>query len=372
MKLTKIALACALVAGSAAPQIASADDAFEFHGYARAGVTYQEDGKKTIGPAGINGAAIGRLGNESNGAEFLLLKKFESENDTNWEVGYMMEDWDGNYTSLQTKQIFAGGSNIFASQPNAYVWAGKVFHSRMQMGINDYFLLINDATGTGVKNLDLGFANLELGAVTTNGNHDDEREGQYAITSKLSDIAMGPVSLDLVANYGFNDGTYEDAADAYQFVAKLSGWGHKLYYRATDNVGNNLNWREDGLSTQFLAFEGSTSIDEKTGLEYLASYAIEDKMDDAQDSDIFTAMIRPTYQWNSIHSTWLEFGYGLQDFDNADEQSAWKATFSQNIAVGGATWARPMIRFYATAGQEKVGGESDDILIVGAMFESWW
>lgn len=394
MKLSKIALACALAAGMAAPQVASADDSFQFHGYARWGTSYEADGNTTISADGQTGNAAGRLGNEGNGGEWAFIKKFEPENGTKWDVGMMVEEWG----SLALKQAWAGASNVFESQPDAYIWAGKVFHSRMQQGLNDYYLSIQDGQGAGIKGLDLGFANLELGFVDGGSGHD------FAATSKLSGIQLSDdISMDIIANYGFTDNSDESTdIDAYLVVAKLSGWGQNFYYRHADDVENSLSWgRQEGYSSDYFSVDGSFALAERTNLEYLVSY--HDIQQDVQtftsanvefndittgDRATYNVIVRPTYAWNDIHSTWLDVGYSVVDFDDDRENNdAWKVTLSQNIAVGGVAWARPMLRFYATVGEETnygyttdedgaINGYSDqstsDPLIVGAMFEAWW
>ena len=363
MKLTKIAVACLVATGVTAPQFAAADDSLEFHGYARQGVVYEQDGNHTISAEGQTGNAAGRLGNEGDGGEVLFLKKFEGENGTKWDLGFMLEDW-GN---LAVKQFYAGASNVFESQPNAYIWAGNVFHARLQQGLNDYYVTWADGKGAGIKGLDLGFANLELGLVGATGP-------QYTATSKLSGIKLSDdISMDLIANYGFTDNT-SDADDAYHLVAKVSGWGQNFYYRHAENVSDSLSWgRKDGLSSDYFSVDGSYSLGGSTGLEYLASYHTIDEPVNADDRDTMNVIVRPTQQWNDIHSTWLEAGYSLVDYDNGDESSAFKVTLSQNIAVGGMTWARPMLRFYVTAGEEENrAGETENPVIAGAMFEAWW
>jgi len=371
MKLSRLTLACALASGMVLPQMASADDSFEFHGYARAGTQYEEDGNTHIGADGQSGNSAGRLGNEGNGGEWLVSKSFEPENGTKWDVAFMAEDWG----TLQTKQYYAGVSNLFESQPNAYFWAGKVFHSRMQLGLNDYYVSIQDGQGTGVKGLNLGFADLELGFVDGGDGHD------FALTSKLSGIALSDdISLDIVANYGFTDDS-DDATgiEAYLVIAKFNAWGQSFIYRHSDNTENSLSWgREEGLSSDYFALDGVYSINEKAGVEYLTTYhSIEQDIssDDASSGDrvAYNVIVRPTYAWNDIHSTWVEAGYSVVDFDDSRENNdAWKVTVSQNVAVGGVVWARPMLRFYATAGEETNAGVTSNPIIVGAMFEAWW
>ncbi len=407
MKLSKITLACLVATGVTAPQFAVADDSFSMHGYARFGTQYEQDGNTNIAANGQTGNAAGRLGNEGNGGEWLFSKAFEGENGTQWDVGMMLEEWGG---GVALKQAYAGASNVFESQPNAYIWAGRVFHSRMQQGLNDYYLSIQDGQGAGIKGVDLGFANLELGFVDANDGHN------FALTSKLSDIKLGDeVKLDIIANYGFRDDSvdrdgasavaeaqaawdqaeldntfaHQDAVtagatrpadytpaedDAYLVVTKLSGWGQNLYYRYADNVENSLSWgRMSGQSSHYLSVDGSFALAERTNLEYLASFHDIDAAADADDRTTYNAIVRPTHAWNDIHSTWLEAGYSVVDFDDDQENNeAWKVTLSQNIAIGAQAWARPMLRFYVTAGEEKNAGVTETPVIVGAMWEAWW
>ncbi len=366
MKLSKIALACLVATGVTAPQFAAADDSFSMHGYARFGTQYEQDGNTNIAANGQTGNAAGRLGNEGNGGEWLFSKAFEGENGTQWDVGMMLEEWGG---GVALKQAYAGASNVFESQPNAYIWAGRVFHSRMQQGLNDYYLSIQDGQGAGIKGVDLGFANLELGFVDANDGHN------FALTSKLSDMQLSDdISMDVIANYGFTDDTVENPVDAYLVVTKLSGWGQNLYYRYADNVENSLSWgRMSGQSSHYLSVDGSFALAERTNLEYLASFHDIDAAADADDRTTYNAIVRPTHAWNDIHSTWLEAGYSVVDFDDDQENNeAWKVTLSQNIAIGSQAWARPMLRFYVTAGEEKNAGVTENPVIVGAMWEAWW
>ena len=374
MKLSKITLACALAAGMAAPQIASADDSFEFHGYARWGTVYEADGNTSIGPEGAGPMnASGRLGNEGFGGEWLFLKKFEGENGTKWDLGLMIEDW----YELGMKQAYAGVSNVFESQPNAYLWAGKVFHSRVQQGLNDYFVVTTDSQGAGIKGVDLGFANLELGVVggEHNGTYSKSGDGKgnYAVTSKLSGIKLGDaVSMDLLANYGFSDDTVT-ADDAYIGMAKFSGWNQNFYMRYSENSERNVLSKTDDLSSHYVSVDGGYSLGERTGLEYLVSHHDIDAPADSDDRAVSDAIVRVTHSWNDIHSTWIEAGTALVDYDNGDESTASKVTWSQNIAIGGVPWARPMLRFYVTAGEEENrAGETENPVIAGAMFEAWW
>lgn len=378
MKLSKIALACLIATGTMAPQFASADDDFEFHGYARFGAIYETDGNTTISADGATGNAAGRMGNEGMGGEIMFKKNFEGENGTKWDLNFMIEDW----YAIAIKQAYAGATNIFASQPNAYVWAGRAFHSRVQQDLNDYYVARSDGQGAGIKNVDLGFANLDLGFVGNNrlgtGNGSDGgHNGSYAFTSKLSAISMGPVNMDLVVNYGFGDNTDDTIDPALLVMAKFSGWNQNFYARYSENIANkdggpgtefDVLARQADRESMYLSVDGSFSLGANTGLNYLTSYH-----NTVDEKTAINVIVRVTQQWNDIHSTWIEAGAVVVDLENSDDDNtASKITIQHNLAVGGVTWARPMLKFYATVGTEENAGVTADPVIVGANFEAWW
>ena len=127
-------------------------DGVVFSGYARYGFHFSDDVEKYVSADGqLIGNAAGRLGNEGNGGEFQFAKGFVSDNGTIWDVVVMLEHW-GDEVGL--KKFYAGATNVFESQPNAYIWAGRDFHNRPQTGLNDYFWIMNDSQGAGIKNLE--------------------------------------------------------------------------------------------------------------------------------------------------------------------------------------------------------------------------
>jgi maltoporin len=378
MKLSKITLACALAAGMAAPQIASADDSFEFHGYGIFGVNYEQDNNEFIVADGTASVyATGKLGNQASGGEFLFLKKFDSENGTNWELGAMYENW-GWGTGL--KQAWAGASNVFEAQPNAYVWAGRRFNARYLQNLNDYKAIWADGQGAGIQGVDLGFANLDVSLVQMSNDGGSttaagDNKGLFAATSKLSDIKLGDdISMDLIAHYGFtNDAS--DADDAYILAAVIKAWNHKLLIRQSDNADSDVLNRAYGYlegSRTYISLEGGKSLGEGTSVDYLLGYTATD-YDNQTDTTEANVIVRPMHQWNDIHSTWLEAGYSVVDFDdNTEKNEGYKVTLSQYIAIGGVAWSRPQIRFYVTAGEETNNGVTENPVIAGAAFEAWW
>lgn len=392
-------------------ELASASD-FDivFSGYARYGVSYDAYKFKTINSAdALNGNATGRLGNEGFGGEYQIATTRRSESGAKWDLVLMVEQWGDDGYDLGLKKMYAGVSNIFECQPGIYIWAGRDFHQRFSTDLNDYYWMTHDGQGGGIKNIDLGFGKLDLGLVENNGG------GSYAATSRLAGINLGGATLNLHANYGFKSDSsskdvtsmgYQRSSGAYQLAADLSYAGQRIIVRYADNAKDSVFDRVEGQSALIFSFDGAMPITEKLGVQYLAAYQMLD-VDKTKvvgsvggvdlSRDNYNVIVRPTYAWNDVHSTWFEAGYNVVDFNDLNKtNSSWKVTLSQNIAINAFdTGTRPMIRFYATYGdgdnEYRSGGykyeykdgaltatgnelkaNNPKTLTFGAMFEAWW
>lgn len=359
-----------------------------FSGYARYGLHFSQDDNKYVQASGaLSGRDVGRLGNESNGGEFQFAKAFKGANGTIWDVVVMMENWWKYKTELESgeeiseygdvalKKFYAGATNVFASQPDAYLWAGRDFHQRPQQGLNDYFWMSHDGQGAGVYNLDFGGAKFNISAVAkADGTGDSDN---YAITSKLHGIQLTDgLALSFLANYGFSDDK-DETINPYQVAMVLdhsySSGRNQFIARYSDSTTNSVFDRTDDMSSLYLSLEGGYTLSDRTTVDYLVGYNSYDS-DDSDARVNYNAIVRPMHSWNDTHSTWIEAGYSVVDYDDGDDNSAWKVTFSQNIAIGGNTWDRPMLRFYATTGEadNKHDDSKQDTFAVGAMWEAWW
>ncbi|TCV94292.1 carbohydrate porin [Biostraticola tofi] len=380
-----------------------------FTGYARYGAQFQGGDQKYVGVDGsYNGAsALGRLGNEGNGGEFQLTKSIRGENGAIWDVAVMFDHW-GDEVNL--KKAYAGVTNLFASQPNAYFWAGRDFHQRPQQGINDYFWMNHDGQGAGVRDLELGGVKFDLAAVgaveacspevmedeanpsriTCTGGSGTGDKGNYALTSKIHGIQLGPVDFELYANYGFDSKAVEsdDRLKAWQAAMVFSHTGknslNKLIARYSDNSDNSVYSKTEDLRTVYTSFEGSYKFTPQAQVEYLLAfhdYANDNKNQNQDDRRNYGAIVRPMYYWNDVHSTWLEAGYQRVDYDTGGDNKGWKLTLSQNISIAMGPEFRPMLRFYVTGGEVEnnhtartANGENTqlDSFNVGAMWEAWF
>ncbi|MGR5063778.1 carbohydrate porin [Photobacterium sp. DNB22_13_2] len=389
------AISTILIPSFAIAQEDSSSNDLTFTGYARYGLHYADNGNDYVRADGqMSDSAAGRLGNEANGGEFQFSKGFDGTNGTNWDIVLMLENWwkeDGEYGDVALKKFYAGASGVFDSQPDLYIWAGRDFHQRPQQGINDYFWMSHDGQGAGFYNLSFNGVYLDMGAVGQVADEGTGDSGNYAITSKLHGINLTEdLGLTLYANYGFSSDKAKDPADpgkeditAYQVAAVLDYNGHNFMVRYSDNSDTSVFNKTDDLTIWYASLEGAFDLNDSTAIEYLAGYHKYDGDDKAINRTNYTAIVRPTYAWNDVHSTWLEAGYSLVDYDESDENSAWKVTLSQNISFGSSPSDRPMLRFYATVGEAENNVDADtgslktkdidrDTFAVGAMWEAWW
>lgn len=379
----------------------------KFSGYARYGAHFQSGDQKYVAVDGsYNGAsAIGRLGNEGNGGEFQLSKAFKSDNGAIWDVNVMIDHW-GDEVNL--KKAYAGVTNVLASNPDAYIWAGRDFHQRPQQGINDYFWMTHDGQGAGVKNFDIGGIKFDLATVaavescnpevmedetnpsriTCTGGSGTGDKGNYAVTSKIHGMKLGLLDLELYANYGFDSKAVEgeDKLKAWQgaFVVSHSNDSgvNKVIARYSDNSDNSVYNKTDDLTTIYASFEGSHKFTQQAQIEYLLAFHDYDNSSIKSDNrKNYGVIVRPMYFWNDVHSTWLEAGYQRVDYDKGGDNSGWKLTLSQNISIAMGPEFRPMLRFYMTGGQvdndrtARVNGTKEETLDdfnLGAMWEAWF
>ncbi|MFV8459838.1 carbohydrate porin [Vibrio campbellii] len=363
-------------------------DGIVFSGYARYGAHYKSGDERYV-DIGTTGRSVGRLGNEANGGEVQLAKLFQADNGAIWDIVFMADHWEADAWAddggLSMKKMYAGVTNVFESQPELYMWAGRDFHQRPQQGLNDYFWMTHDGQGAGFNNLDFGGAKLDMGFVGQVKGGLVNDNGRYAITSKLHSINAGIGQLDLYANYGFASDEADEVGKpkvsdetAYLLGATLGlGESNKLVVKYGDGADSSVYDLKGDYQTLYASVEGSYAATDNFIIDYLVSYKDNSGSDLDRENTEYAGIVRPQYQWNDVHSTWLEAGYGMVDYDDDGEENAWKVTLSQNVSLGGLPWSRPMLRFYTTVGDVETKGNTVkttnvDTLSFGAMFEAWW
>jgi len=375
-----------------------ADDSLTFSGYARYGnhsILNEPDSEDEVvvdnpdfGYVATNGgmgSSVGRLGNETYGGEIQLTKHIESDTGTEWDIGFMLEqyaDWD-----LGIKKFYAGASNVFESQPDLYLWAGRVHNMRHQTHLSNYFTINTDGQGGGFKGLDLDYFDLDFSIVAkATGGGSSDAEGLIAATSQFNNVIDNDfVNVALIANYGFDtaETTSDTHINAYQLGALINysgdNWKNKITLRQSDNTINELFRKAEGVTAFAAYLEGTHVFNDTFTVLYEVGYnAIDNDGDDETDRfasrDTLHTIIRPMVFWSTTHSTWMETGYDVVDYDAGGEDKAWKVTLSQNVSINGFAKSRPMLRAFVTYGEVDNASESDkrDVLAAGLMFEAWW
>ena len=408
---SSLVLAAAISSATHALQVETS-----YNGYARYGMGYSFDesyqgdlnnGINVIKAVGSQYASPGRLGNEGYGFELGVNNRFISDNGQIVDVYFMVDEYSGDFNNFGMAMGYARVSNIFESQPGASVWGGKRHYGRNYIGQNDYFYLMNDGTGGGIDDLDLGFGKLDVGLIAgDNGNN-----GRYGLISEVHGIQItDSVDFGFNLNYGFgnNNITPSDAAkanNAWQFAAYTGqNWSmgrNEFHMRISDGARNGVmgdDVQEDLRSMLFLV-NGSVNFSNNASLEYLALYENNKDFDQVKDGNVLVDapdekhmqfVITPVYRYNDVHSTRFEFGYDQVKFNNIKDagfsknsatNSAWRFGVEQVVQLNSFGWPSPAVRFFLNHGQldteyVPVGTTADkdanSVTTVGIMFDASW
>ncbi|WP_427981079.1 carbohydrate porin [Agarivorans sp.] len=398
MKMKALTIAVAIA--SAATSLSSFAGTPNFSGYGRYAFEASQDQLQTIkGDFGvING--VGRLGNEGNWMEWMLSQGFEN-GDAKFDMNVMINTPGYSPTwgdTIGLAQFYGGGKGIFASQPDAYIWAGKRFYGREQGGLSDYYMLSADGTGAGVDNLNVGLGQLDIGWTQAgNGAFTSNNGTVNMLQFHWHDIAVSEsAKLKFRFNYAFAVGT-DEYTDGFANDTALqvfgayrqnldNGWFQLAARYETDaaaltisnSAGHNWSNVKDVDAESYGVFlDGAVNFGEMTAMEYNANWLkIEctnatETCDWAENSE-YSFAVRPQHHWNEYMATAVEAGYQSTERDGIGSD-AWKVTLSQNFQVGHFMWSRPVVRFYAVTGEVKTDNqETVDITKIGAMVEAWW
>ncbi len=291
----------------------------KFSGYARYGAHFQSGDQKYVAVDGsYNGASAIGPGTKVTAVEFQLSKAFKSDNGAIWDVNVMIYYW-GDEVNL--KKAYAGVTNVLASNPDAYIWAGRDFHQRPQQAITHYFWMTHDGQGAGVKNFDIGGIKFTLlsqrlnpgnpevmedetnpSRITCTGGSGTGDKGNYAVTSKIHGMKLGPLDSELYANYGFDSKAVEgeDKLKAWQgaFVVSHSNDSgvNKVIARYSDNSDNSVYNKTDDLTATYASFEGSHKFTQQAQIEYLLAFHDYDNSSIKSDNrKNYGVIVRPTH-----------------------------------------------------------------------------
>ncbi|SDO06877.1 carbohydrate porin [Vreelandella arcis] len=378
------------------------EEGFSFNVYARSGLLIGEDGKSENGgpyltPAGGEGGAVGRLGNEPDTyAEAIFNYRMRFDNGAKALYRTMIadgttssNDWTGGESDINVRQVFAEFSDLpsfTGAFENASIWAGKRF-DRDNFDIHwlDSDVVFLAGTGGGIYDMQLAdnwksnlsvygrsFADFDVvnsedpglegdtdNLILTSNNYFGNWQwmvnGLSAADNDTRDIGAGQEAAEngfhtMVAYhgdsfFGMGEGNYKAA------VIHGQGLGAE-----TKNIGANGDLTDDAASTR-LALYGTTYLAPKWRVApAVLAETSEDRYAQGDAYDWATLNVRLANELTQNFEMQYEASYQWMDLDpqgysgrNAVDGGFSKFTVAPTFKpeVGGF-WKRPEIRLFTT------------------------
>ncbi|PSJ21688.1 porin [Halomonas sp. ND22Bw] len=381
---------------------ASGEEGFSFNAYARSGLLIGDDGKSAEGgpylsPAGAQGGAVGRLGNEPDTyAEAVLNYKMRFDNGAKAHYRTMIadgvqtsNDWTSDESSLNVRQVYAEFSDLpsfTGAFENASIWAGKRF-DRDNFDIHwlDSDVIFLAGTGGGIYDMQLAdnwTSNLSLygrsftdfpvdsmnpaddtgstdNLILTSNNYVGDWQWMISGMSatdneeRLTEGNVDAADDGLHTMVAYHGDDFFGLSDGSFKAAVLHGQGLGA---ETKSLGSNGNLSEDATATR-LALYGTTYLAPRWRVApAILAETSEDRYVEGDRYDWATFNVRlaneltenfemqyeGSYQWMDLSPE----GYGG---NNAAEGSYTKFTIAPTFKpeVGGF-WQRPEIRLFAS------------------------
>lgn len=409
MKTSQGLLPVVLAIGGLFAVSAAQAEGLEYHGYTRiqAGGT-SEGGNLQC----FNGSwpirAKYRLGNEcDNYSEHSIGLGFGDTNGVwaKYKLTLALQDKGSepdntigdSFNLLHRENYFeAGGFFGPGAMENAKVWAGKRFFNRHDIHMNDYYYWTNNGVGAGVEEISAGAAKLAFSYFQNNPNANaanDVVTKRYAV--RFYDISISDsvkFEGEAVAIQGSTAGTAKTGSGQALFLkvsqsGVLGGFNHIALVLGKDAGGNGFEW----LPTYAGGGEAKASswrlhdhlyFDLKgTNITGTATASYAQVKNDGQDTLTWMSFgVRPQYNFTKTFSIAAEAGYD-EGKNGASNPKLAKLTIAPQLALNAGTWARPVLRAFATyakwnkdAGTQANGvfGTKTNGMTFGAQAEAWW
>lgn len=356
--------------------------AFEFHGYLRSGAGLNGEGGRMIAFQAPGAGAKFRLGNEADAySELTFVNNWinaKREIDKAWLKTNITVEADTTESStyassdkFRLREAFVQMGNVLQSQPDAKFWAGERYYRRLNIDINDFYLLDTSGYGGGLEDLNLKFAQASVAYLA--GAREDilTNNGTYPkslLDARLYGIKVPYGKLGLWYDYSFSKGgtTPENTQ-----IPSVGGWAVGIGHTRTELWGgyNRLTFQYGvGAAANF-----STSIDDPTPVLQNAHTFRFTESNVFQPSRYFAVQPLVIYQQqfsgvpNSGSNSWLSLGArpvffftehislavetgfdkthsGIGHFDG------WlrKFTIAPQIGAGREFFSRPVLRAFIT------------------------
>ncbi len=404
-----MALAGAATSALAAPPI-------EFSGYMRAGVGINAVGGNQV-CFGLNGAdSKFRLGNE---CDYVVEPNFNAKlaefEGSSWHVHFMpsvYKGWDAGQggsagtgpDTLTTRfgQVYAYGDKI-SQLANGKVWAGRRFYNRLQTGINDQFLEINDGNGAGLEDMNLGIGKLSVafmmdpnyGRGTTVANPETRavNNNRFSLPIRLTgikDLPNGELAIYVTPSKQLKSDDNTDPAAPVAPSSEPSGLAVGVYQTLNGAIlgGNTLIGVKhdkfgDTKNTR-VVFQQSANFG-ATAVDFITEYRVR-KMAAQAGNKWFAVGARADTHLSGPFRFLVEAGHDMvKPEDGSAKQSLTKLTLALAASAGKEAGSRPTIRLFLThaawndaaktqlnSNTQAVFGDKKAGTSVGVQAETWW
>ena len=367
-------------------KIASIDTSFQYHGYARGGVTLGSQWQDKP-----NNVDFLRLGHENDLFVEQTFEKIMKAGNATMRLHFLMCHKD--FSSSGADWIF--GENVFREgyveatgldfAPDVAFWVGRRYLWREDVHIMDwYWRNLTGSMGGGVEGIKIGdFAKYSF--AYTQQQDLDETSGVgprvNRFHNKFTDIALGSGTLEVELSYGWD--TIAPIAGA----STEDGFAATLIYR----LGNYF-WLADGTSKIAVHY----------GEDVLGSYKwygpkpVSQYNDPENDSFIFLLDgiyqvnenfevntvafyekcftwshswgigARPVYHFSKNFALQGDLGYRIEP---GDDNNVLQAAIAPTITLDLGFWTRPQLRAFVSYVDPEAG---DSEVNAGIQFEAWW
>lgn len=391
-------------------------EAFEFHGYLRAGYGLNNRGGKQVAFQAPGAGAKYRLGNEAETyGEFILVNNWIEPTKDPGRAWFLTEVMlqgattnASTYSSNDTfhlREAFAQAGNVWPGQPDAKFWAGERYYRRQDIHINDFYSVDMSGYGAGVEDVNVKIGRVALAFL---GGANDEvvsDGGVYAkfnLDARLYDVSIPLGKLALWADLAHSPGGAQ--ADGTQIEAS-TGWAVGVKYLIPRFLGgyqNLLVAYGKGIARSF-----RTDVDAPTPFQSDADRLLITDHILVQPSRYFAVMPAVIYQratsgepgvgtshWFSAGArpivffseyTSLAVEGGLDWVkEGSGSYEGWlrKVSIAPQLGAGNKFFSRPVLRMFFTYAswsqglQGYVGGDAyaarTDGFTYGAQAETWW
>ncbi|MNQ46125.1 Maltoporin precursor [compost metagenome] len=445
MKAKWLPIAAAVTAALAS----QAAFAVDFHGYFRSGVGVSGDGDMVkynvnkVGRLGNENDTYGevQLGQEvfnKDGKTFYVDSMFAmtSNGSNDWEGTGTVCNFDAKQcngdSDFALRQFNVQAKGLLGFAPEATLWAGKRFYQRHDIHISDFYYWNISGAGAGIEGIQAGPGKVSFAWVRNDRSAADVF-GQYTQTGvdangdptyqKNEDLNVNTLDLRYAGIPLWQDGSLELGVD-YAIVNETEAQkdlkndnmkdGVMLTAELTQGILGGFNktvlqYGSEGYS-KTMAFYGDGSwygAEAKSGADgyriinhgvipmgnswemgHQLVYGVGNEMWDGHDqTETFSAVVRPMYKWDDFNKTIFEGGIFKDKTSytsgGSDKDGGYKLTLAQAWSAGPSFWARPEIRVFASyladteadsSGSKNSfeGGTSKDTYQVGVQAEAWW